>query len=157
MSIETLNNEQVYLISKENESFIISKEVSKLSQLLNTIIEKDQKETQITLNLISSQSLQKIVEFMNYYSNNPFIDIERPIKSNNLKDFVSEWYVDFLNVNNDTLFELINFSNYLDIKPLLDLTCAKVATMVKGKSNEEIINTFNIVLQPEEKVLDELF
>lgn len=154
MSIEILNNEQVYLLSKENESFIISKEVAKLSQLLKTIIEK---ETQITLNLISSQNLQKIVEFMNYYSNNPFKDIERPIKSTNLKDFIPEWYINFLNINNDTLFELINFSNYLDIKPLLDLTCAKVATMIKGKSNADIINTFNIVLQPEEKVLDELF
>lgn len=41
----------------------------------------------------------------------------------------------------------------MDIKPLLDLTCAKVASMIKGKTPEEIRKTFNIVndFTPEEE------
>jgi S-phase kinase-associated protein 1 len=35
-------------------------------------------------------------------------------------------------------------ANYMDIKPLLDLTCAKVASYMKGKSAEEIRKRFNI-------------
>ena len=35
-------------------------------------------------------------------------------------------------------------ANYMDIKPLLDLTCAKVASMIKGKTPEQIRKTFNI-------------
>ena len=35
-------------------------------------------------------------------------------------------------------------ANYMDIKPLLDLTCAKVASMIKNKSPEQIRKTFNI-------------
>ena len=42
------------------------------------------------------------------------------------------------------LFELILAANYMDIKMLLDLSCAKVASMIKGKSPEEIRKTFNI-------------
>ena len=42
------------------------------------------------------------------------------------------------------MFELILAANYLDIKMLLDLSCAKVASMIKGKSPEEIRKTFNI-------------
>jgi S-phase kinase-associated protein 1 len=41
----------------------------------------------------------------------------------------------------------------MDIKPLLDLTCAAVASMIKGKTPEEIRKTFNIVndFTPEEE------
>ena len=42
------------------------------------------------------------------------------------------------------LFELILAANFMDIKMLLDLACAKVASMIKGKSPEEIRKTFNI-------------
>ena len=42
------------------------------------------------------------------------------------------------------LFELIMASNYLDIKPLLELSCAKVASMIKNKSIQEIRKFFNI-------------
>jgi len=44
-------------------------------------------------------------------------------------------------------------ANYLDIKSLLDLGCAKIATLIKGKSPEEIRKTFNIIndFTPEEE------
>lgn len=35
-------------------------------------------------------------------------------------------------------------ANFLDIKSLLDLTCQKVADMIKGKQPEEIRKIFNI-------------
>lgn len=35
-------------------------------------------------------------------------------------------------------------ANFLDIKPLLNLTCGAVANMIKGKTPEEIRVTFNI-------------
>ena len=47
---------------------------------------------------------------------------------------VAPWYADFVEVEQETLFELVLAANYLDIKQLLELTCAKVASMIKGKS-----------------------
>ncbi len=35
-------------------------------------------------------------------------------------------------------------ANFMDIKPLLDLSCAKVASMLKGKTPEQIRKQFNI-------------
>lgn len=64
-----------------------------------------------------------------------------------------EWDVNFVKVDQGTLFELILAANYLDIKPLLDLTCKTVAYMIKGKTSEEIRKTFGIVndFTPEEE------
>lgn len=43
-----------------------------------------------------------------------------------------------------TLFELIKAANYLDIPELVEITCKTVANMIKGKSPEQIRDTFNI-------------
>ena len=55
-----------------------------------------------------------------------------------------EWYADFIDVEQDFLFELINAANYMDIQPLLNLSCAKVASSIKNKTPEEIRKIFNI-------------
>ena len=47
---------------------------------------------------------------------------------------IDEWDQEFCKVDQGTLFELILAANYLDIKPLLDLTCKTVANMIKGLS-----------------------
>jgi hypothetical protein len=49
-----------------------------------------------------------------------------------------------LQVDQATLFEMILAANYLDIKPMLDLTCKTVAEMIRGKTPEEIRKHFNI-------------
>ncbi|KAK5990269.1 E3 ubiquitin ligase complex SCF subunit sconC [Cladobotryum mycophilum] len=57
---------------------------------------------------------------------------------------IEEWDQKFMQVDQEMLFEIILASNYLDIKPLLDVGCKTVANMIKGKSPEEIRKTFNI-------------
>lgn len=80
-------------------------------------------------------------------------EIEKPLKSANMSEVVSEWDAAFVEVDQELLFELILAANYMDIKSLLDLTCAKVASMIKGKTPEEIRETFNIAndFTPEEE------
>lgn len=53
----------------------------------------------------------------------------------------------------EVVFDIIMAANYLDIKSLLDLSCAKIATLIRGKTPEEIRKTFNIVndFTPEEE------
>lgn len=64
------------------------------------------------------------------------------MKSPNLKDFVQEWYVDFIAVKQPVLFELIRAANYMDIKPLLELGCASIASLIKGKKEDEVRELF---------------
>ena len=70
-----------------------------------------------------------------------------------MAEHVQEWYANFVDIDQEKLFELILAANFMDIEPLLDLTCAAVASLIKGKTPEEIRKTFNIVndFTPEEE------
>ena len=102
---------------------------------------------------VKSHVLAKVIEFCRRYAEEPMSEIEKPLKSANMHEVVQEWYANYVDVDQELLFELILAANYMDIKPLLDLTCATVASMIKGKTPEEIRKTFNIVndFTPEEE------
>lgn len=108
---------------------------------------------EIPLPNVKSQVLQKVIQFCEHHLEEPMTEIEKPLKSQNMADVVQKWYADFVDVEQVLLFELILAANYMDIKPLLDLTCATVASMIKGKSPEDIRQTFNIAndFTPEEE------
>lgn len=83
--------------------------------------------------------LTRVVEYCDHYKNSEPKDIEKPLPKNTLTDLVDPWDEKFIDINSqEEILELILASNYLDIKSLLELSCAKVATMIKGKSPEEI-------------------
>jgi len=131
-------------------------EVAELSQLVKTMIDEDQdsSETQeIPLPNVKSAILARVIEFAHHFKMEPMNEIEKPLKSANMAEVVQEWYASFVTVEQETLFDLILAANYMDIKPLLALTCATVASMIKGKTPEEIRKTFNIVndFTPEEE------
>jgi S-phase kinase-associated protein 1 len=70
-----------------------------------------------------------------------------------MTDLVQEWYATFIDVDQEIVLELTLAANYLEIKPLLDLTCATVASKIKGKTPEEIRTQFGLVndFTPEEE------
>merc|ERR1712080_765344 len=80
-----------------------------------------------------------VVKFCDHHELAPFEEIPKPLRSNNLVECgVSEWDADFVNIEQAVLFELILIANFLDMRSMLDLSCAKVASMIKGKNTEEI-------------------
>ena len=119
--------------------------------MLTLLTDKEEKE--IPLPNVKGSVLEHVVKYMKYHFGNPPKEIEKPLKSQNMAEVVSAWDADFVNVDQELLFEFILAANYMDIKPLLDLTCAKVASLIKDKSPEEIRKTFNIVndFTPEEE------
>jgi S-phase kinase-associated protein 1 len=146
-------NDKIRLVSQEDEKFEVPKKVALQSELVKTMAEGDREETDIPLPNVKASVLKKVVEYMRYHADNPAKEIEKPLKSANMAEVVSQWDADFVDVDQELLFELILAANYMDIKPLLDLCCAKVASMIKGKTPEQIRKTFNIVndFTPEEE------
>ncbi|ETO17530.1 hypothetical protein RFI_19788 [Reticulomyxa filosa] len=122
-------------------------------KVFNTENRSDKTETEIPLPNVRSAILKRVINFMEYHHGTPMKEIEKPLKSSNMREVVPEWDANFVEVDQETLFELILAANYMDIKPLLDLTCAKVASMLKGKTPEQIRKQFNIAndFTPEEE------
>ena len=51
----------------------------------------------------------------------PVADIERPLKSSNIRDVVSEWDATFIDIPTQELMDLIVAANFLIINPLLEV------------------------------------
>jgi S-phase kinase-associated protein 1 len=133
----------MFLISKENHKFIVFEEVVNISTLLKESI-CDSEEKEIKLSMVSSRELGKIIEFMVYYSVNHMKPIVKPIRSTVMKEITEEWYANFIDIPSSEIFELTLASNFMDIQPLLDLCCAKIASIMKEKTPDEIRDIFDI-------------
>jgi len=87
----------------------------------------------IPLHNVTAKILQKVVEYCKYHDEHPTPKTEEK-KDEKKTDDIIPWDKEFCSVDQATLFELILAANYLDIKPLLDLTCKTVANMINGKT-----------------------
>ena len=132
------------LVSSEGEKMQISVKAAQKSQMIKRIIDDFPNETEIPLNNVKSNILKKIKEYLDHYQDTDPKEIERPLASQNYQECVDPWDFEFINVDLDLIFEIILASNYMDIKPLLELASSKVASIIKGKTPEEIRKTFNI-------------
>ena len=138
------DSKMLKLVSQEGDKFELGKKIACQSELVKTMSEGDKEENEIPLPNVKSHVLKKVIDYLKYHVDNPAREIEKPLKSANMNEVVSQWDADYVNIDQELLFELILAANYVDVKPLLDLCCAKVASMIKGKTTEQIRQTFNI-------------
>lgn len=90
----------------------------------------------IPLPPIESYILELVITYCDYHTNNK-TDAE------NIKNMWDSTFI--LDMDDDTLFNIIVAANFLDIKSLLDLCCKKVADYIKEcKTPHEIRERFNI-------------
>ena len=117
---------------KADQTILLPYRTAIVSSLVQTMADADPREKTIPLPNVKLPVLRKIVEWMQQHAGAAPVEIEKPLKSANMAEVVSAWDAQFVDVPQDLLFELIMGANYLDIKALLDLVCAKVASMIKG-------------------------
>jgi len=90
---------------------------------------------EIPLPSVRAAILAKVLDYCRhcFISGDPRVEIQKPLGSTILSQCgVSEWEDAYLDVGMDMLLELVAAANYLGIKSLLDLTCAKVASMIES-------------------------
>jgi S-phase kinase-associated protein 1 len=85
--------------------------------------------------------LAKVVEYLVYHKGVESQAPDKPLRSAVMKDVCKDpWdadYIDRIGANRQQLYELILAANYMDIKTLLHLGCAKVASLIKGQPLEK--------------------
>jgi len=139
-------NATIKLKSKEGTLIEISKKAAFQSKFIKTALEHDKDAAEVQLQHIETAILQKVVDYLVHHLNNPAKNIPKPLTTSNLTEVVDAWDAKFADMENnqDNMFKVLLAANYMDIGPLLNLMCAKVATLMRGKTPEEIRRVFNI-------------
>ena len=122
----------------------IINQLTTIKTMVDDLGEGDDDEEIVPLPNVRAVILEKIIQWATHHKND---DPPSP-EGDDKTDDVSVWDSEFLNVDQETLFGLILAANYLDIRPLLETTCKTVASMIKGKTPEQIQATFNINPNP---------
>lgn len=142
----------------EAREFAVTKDAILISETIKNLCEEFEGDV-ITIPLpnISASILEKVVEYLEHFHENPpSKEDEEKTEAEKRSAEIPEWEREYCNpdkIGQPTLFNLILAANYLDIKPLLNLTCKTVANMIKGKTPQEIKELFGVTrdFTPEEE------
>ena len=134
------------LISSDNQKITINEKACKKSKMIKNVLDDYPESTEIPCPKVKGSILAKIKEYLEHYMDVEEIKpIEKPLKSKEFKGCVNdEFDFTFMEVSIDDLFDIIEASNFLDIPPLQELASAKVASIIKGTTSDEIRQEFNL-------------
>eukprot|EP01006_Ploeotia_vitrea_P024579 TRINITY_DN57409_c0_g1_i1.p1 TRINITY_DN57409_c0_g1~~TRINITY_DN57409_c0_g1_i1.p1 ORF type:complete len:202 (+),score=15.78 TRINITY_DN57409_c0_g1_i1:33-608(+) len=145
------------------KDYVVPKPAAALSGLVKDLMEDQtgNEETRIPVPSVNSHTLGYVVKYMQHHADHPAKPIEKPLRGS-IKDHISQWDRDYLfteliengdETKHALFLDVMRAANFLNVKDLLDLTCACLASMVMYKSVEEIRTLFNITndFTPEEE------
>jgi S-phase kinase-associated protein 1 len=145
---EVADGDMITLKSSDGKAFEVSKEAAaRLSTVLSKMIAGGCSDGCIKLEKIGSETLEKVVDYCNKHA-----DPVPSAASSSSSSFLTapskeleDWdrkLVDCL--SQDALFNLTEASDSLVMDGLLDLTCRKIADLMRGKTIAEMRKMFNI-------------
>ena len=138
-------NNIIILFSAENEKFIIDKKAAKRSGLLKNCIEDDENFKELNLIDVDSKFLKIIIEFLEHYKDSEPKLPQKPLKDSNVMQYLDEWSKKFFSkLNLEDIISLINASNYMDIKSLIKICSAIIASSMIDLPIEEVEKIFGI-------------
>ena len=130
------------LSSKDKKEFVVERKHAFVSTLVKTSLENDDKAEEVPIPGVTGAILELVVNYMKEHKGVEPPIIEKPLRSKVMKDVCPhKWdadYIDKIGENRQQLYALILAANYMDIKSLLHLGCAKVASLIKGQPLEKI-------------------
>jgi S-phase kinase-associated protein 1 len=140
-----MEEQNVKLTAKSGKEYSVPRKTAELSGLIKSNLIDYSIDQAIPLDDINDETLELVIKYLsNYEGTNPQ-EIEKPIKNTDITEITDKFSSDFINsLSLEELVDITAAANYMEIQSLLDLTCAKFATMVKDKNEEEVFKTFGI-------------
>jgi hypothetical protein len=154
-SITSINNANpndtanvLILKSINNHYFCISKDAAIKSIVINDIIENlGDTDEPIPLfnNSCTSEYLQKVLFFLDYIHNNQSStdELKEWVDSKGYTGNLPEWFAQYINVDQQTLFGIVLIADFLHIQILIDFGCLTIANQIKHMNPEEIHQVFS--------------
>eukprot|EP01084_Bolivina_argentea_P294922 507603_1 len=134
---------------QQPKSFEVDKKCAELSKFVTTILEGDQDATSIEIRQVPPETLEHVITYLKHHKGKEPDPLPCPVRSIHMSQIVSDkWDATWIDAfDKKTIFEIILAANYMDIKSLLHLGCAKIATLIKQLDQKEI----NRIIEEEEK------
>jgi len=142
LSLDEEAGKPLKLTSKDKKEFTIDRKYAFISTLVKTSLENDELSNEVPIPGVTGNILELVFKYMEHHKGTEPPLVEKPLRSKLMKDVVTDkWdaeYIDRLGENRQQLYDLILAANYMDVKSLLHLGCAKVASLIKGQPLEKI-------------------
>lgn len=140
-------DETITLIASDEIKFEVDRKDVLISVLVKTILENDENADSVPIPGVKGETLGKVVQYMKHHEGTEPPQCQKPLRSAVMKEVCEdEWdatYIDGVSEDVKDLYSIILAANYMDINGLLNLCAAKVASLVKNKSPEEIEQILN--------------
>ena len=139
----------IKLLSNDGQVFEIDQKVAQMSETIQDMIKllsdvNGGSELPIDL---PAAVLGKVLEWAQHHQNDP--PLVEPVDLNN--EVLSTWDEDFLSLEHGMLFDLLNATDYLNMRPMMNACARKVANLIRGKTAPEIRQLFDIEIDDDQE------
>jgi S-phase kinase-associated protein 1 len=135
---------KIKLKPKDGKEREVDRKYVNISSLCKQALEADSAATELPLPGVPGHILEYIVAYMELHKGEEPQLIPKPLRSKEMSQVCPDPRdADFINAIVDNsgmqnLYDLILAANYMDIKSLLHLGCAKVASLIRGQPLDKI-------------------
>ncbi|XP_045463877.1 S-phase kinase-associated protein 1-like [Harmonia axyridis] len=149
----------ISLKSSEGDIFTVYVQVARCSEVIKTMLDicgsgmhseddaDDYGNVILPLPNVDSATLKLLIDWMSHH----FFYDEPWIKPKNAQPelphepfHIPPWDKEFLKIDRESLFKLLQASNYLEISALRTVVSKTIANKLRGKTLEEVMKNFNI-------------
>ena len=137
----------------ERKPHVVPKKCALLSTIVVNMLAGDSTANDIELRQVNSATMTLVAKYLVYHKGEEVGELPCPVRSVKMSQIVEDqWDAEFIDsLTKKQIFEVILAANYMAIKSLLHLGCAKIATLIKALTQQEA----NDIIAAEKKYQEE--